>query len=207
MLPNSLMTLTLTWIQWERTSRLTAAQKQVLMIARALYSNPQVLILDEPTSSLSSTEIDVLFEVLNRLRSRGITIIFITHKLKEIFQMTDRTTVLRDGEVAGNFSREEYEENKIISAMVGRTIDNYYPSRSDRPGKKEVLRVEGLTIEHPVIANRNLVEDVSFSLYSGEILGLAGLVGSGRSEVVNAITGRIPYTGEIFIEGEPVRYS
>ena len=184
----------------ERTSRLTAAQKQVLMIARALYSDPQVLILDEPTSSLSSTEIDVLFNVLDRLRDRGITIIFITHKLKEIFQMTDRTTVLRDGEVAGNFTREEYNENDIISAMVGRTIENYYPARIDKPGKKEVLRVNKLTIEHPVIANRNLVEDVSFSLYDGEILGLAGLVGSGRSEVVNAISGRIPYKGEIYID-------
>jgi ABC-type sugar transport system ATPase subunit len=185
-------------------TRLTAAQKQEVMIARALYTNPSVLILDEPTSSLSLHEIDNLFRILRDLKQKGVTCIFITHKLAEIFALTDRTTILRDGEVAGELAREEYDESKIISAMVGRTIDAYYPSRDSEILPEIVLRVEGLTLPHPTIANKNIIEGVSFSLRKGEILGLAGLVGAGRSEVVNAIYGRLKASGKIFVENKEV---
>jgi ABC-type sugar transport system ATPase subunit len=184
--------------------RLTAAQKQLTMIARALYRNPSILILDEPTSSLALHEIDHLFKNLDNLRSKGVTCVFITHKLSEIFRITDRTTVLRDGEVTGEFKREDYNEADVIAAMVGRKIENLYPVRYSEIGQEEVLRVEHLTVPHPTIANRNVVDDVSFSLKKGEILGLAGLVGAGRSEVVNAIIGRMRSTGSIFVNGKPV---
>lgn len=188
----------------ETVVRLTAAQKQLVMIARALYRRPSILILDEPTSSLALNEIDNLFGHLNDLREKGITCVFITHKLGEIFKLTDHTTVLRDGEVTGEFEREDYNENDIITAMVGRKIDNLFPTRDSLIGEVEVMKVENLTIPHPTIANRNVVEDVSFNLYQGEILGLAGLVGSGRSEVVNAIVGRLESTGNIYVNDRKV---
>jgi ABC-type sugar transport system ATPase subunit len=184
--------------------RLTAAQKQLVMIARALYRNPSILILDEPTSSLALDEIDNLFKHLEDLRSKGLTCVFITHKLNEIFKITDHTTVLRDGEVTGEFDRQGYREEDIITAMVGRRIENLYPTRTTQAGEQEVLRVENLTIPHPTIANRNVVEDVSFSLRKGEILGLAGLVGSGRSEVVNALIGRMKCSGKVTVNGREV---
>lgn len=188
-------------------ARLTAAQKQLVMIARALFRNPSMLILDEPTSSLALHEIENLFAHLEALRDKGVTCVFITHKLAEIVQLTDYTTVLRDGEVTGEFEREDYDESAIIDAMVGRKIENLYPSRTAEIGEEEVLRVENLTIPHPIIANRNVVEGVHFSLRRGEILGLAGLVGSGRSEVVNALVGRMKHTGKIFINGNETQIS
>jgi len=185
--------------------RLTAAQKQLVMIARALYANPHVLILDEPTSSLSLNEIENLFGILRSLRARGVTCVFITHKLTEIEELADAVTVLRDGRVTGVFQRGAFTEADLIAAMVGRKIENLYPQRATPIGDAEVLRVEHLTVAHPIIANRNLVEDVSFSLRQGEILGLAGVVGAGRSEVVNALVGRLPCTGRILVDGREVR--
>lgn len=186
------------------TFRLTAAQKQLVMIARALYRRPSVLILDEPTSSLALNEIDNLFARLHEMRQKGVTCVFITHKLAEIIKITDHTTVLRDGEVTGEFDRADYDEKAIIASMVGRRIENLYPARNTAIGQQEVLRVEHLTIPHVTIANRDVVEDVNFSLRKGEILGLAGLVGSGRSETVNAMVGRMRYSGKIFVEGKEV---
>lgn len=184
---------------------LTTAQKQLVMIARALFRKPNVLILDEPTSSLALNEIENLFSHLRELRRKGLTCVFITHKLSEIFQLTDRTTVLRDGRVAGEFERAEYDEALIINAMIGRKIENMYPTRESAIGTREVLKVEGLTVADPSVANRNVLENVSFSLREGEILGLAGLVGSGRSEVVNAIVGRLPHSGRIWVGGRPAQ--
>ncbi len=190
---------------WQIVSKLTAAQKQEVMIARALFTNPSILILDEPTSSLSLTEINVLFKTLNNLRDKGVTSVFITHKLSEIFELTDSVTVLRDGIVAGNFAREDFDENAIISAMVGRKIEHLYPTRSSVfSNTEEVFRVENLAIAHPTIANRNLVENINFSLYKGEILGIAGLVGSGRSEVLNSIYGRLNASKKLFVDGKEI---
>jgi ABC-type sugar transport system ATPase subunit len=185
--------------------RLTTAQKQLVMISRALFRNPSILILDEPTSSLALHEIEHLFNNLNNLRSKGVTCVFITHKLSEIFAITDRTTVLRDGEVTGEFENVNYNEEDVIAAMVGRKIENLYPSRYSEIQDKEVLRIEHMTIPHPTIANRNVVDDISFSLKKGEILGLAGLVGAGRSEVVNAVIGRLKFSGNIYVNGKNVQ--
>ncbi|MCL4425533.1 MAG: sugar ABC transporter ATP-binding protein [Actinobacteria bacterium] len=186
-------------------SYLSASQRQLVMIARALSMNPSVLILDEATSSLTLDEIGNLFRILKHLQQRGVTCIFITHKLSEIFEVADQVTVLRDGVVVAGFDRGRFSQDDIITAMVGRRIDNLYPVRDSEIGEKEVLRVQDLTVPHMQVAGKNMVEGISFSVYRGEILGIAGLVGSGRSEVVNAIYGRTINSGRIFVEGREVR--
>jgi ABC-type sugar transport system ATPase subunit len=183
---------------------LNASQRQLVMIARALASNPQILILDEPTSALTLTEAANLFRVVRQLRDRGCTMVLITHKLEEITEMADRVTVMRDGEVTAGFERGNFSPDDIVTAMVGRKIETLFPARDTAIGE-EVLRVENLTVPHPHIARRNVVDNVSFSLRQGEILGLAGIVGSGRSEVVNALYGRMSCTGQIQVRGKNIR--
>lgn len=185
--------------------KLSIGQQQMLMIARALATNPKVLILDEPTTSLSSEDVSQLFRVVRRLKERGTSIIFVTHKLAEILELTDRVTILRDGKNISTLEKSEFETGRIIRDMIGRDLKNMYPARNVKIGE-EVLRVEHLTIAHPYIANKNLIDDVSFSVRAGEVLGMAGLVGAGRSEVCKAIYGMVPIkSGKIFIHGKEVR--
>jgi ABC-type sugar transport system ATPase subunit len=186
-------------------SSLNASQRQLVMIARAMAAQPSILILDESTACLTQDETNKLFGVLRFLKKQGVTSLFITHKLSEVFELADAATVMRDGCVVAEFERSQFNENDIVTAMVGRNIENFYPVRNSEINQKEILRVENLKVPHPHIANKNVVEDVSFSLCSGEILGIGGLVGSGRSEVVNALYGRLPYRGRIFIEGVEVK--
>jgi ABC-type sugar transport system ATPase subunit len=167
---------------------LSVGQKQLLMLARALSRDPKVLILDEPTSSLTLDEVDNLVDIINRLKARGTSIIFVTHKLEEIIEITDRVTVLRDGRNISCMEKKDYDRDRIISEMVGRNITNIYPKREVKIGE-EILSVENLTVEHPKILNRNIIENVSFNLRKGEVLGLAGLIGAGRTEVLNALFG------------------
>ena len=134
-----------------------------------------------------------------------MTTIFITHKLAEVYALADSATVMRDGAVVARLNREELREETIVPAMIGRKLDQFYPARTPPQSPQEVLRVENLTIPHPHLAGRNVVEQVSFSLGRGEILGLAGLVGAGRSEVVNALYGRSDFSGRVFLEGQEVR--
>lgn len=186
-------------------AQLSIGQKQLLMVAKALSWNPSILILDEPTTALSHSDVDNLFEIIRHLKGKGTSIIFVTHKLDEIFEMTDRVTILRDGQMITTYSKEEYDRGKIIAGMVGRELSQLYPARSVVIGE-EVLRVEHLTVPHPRIQNKNLIEDVSFHLRKGEVLGLVGLVGAGRTETVTTIFGGYPgYTGSIYINGEKVR--
>lgn len=184
---------------------LNASERQLVMIARALALNPSVLILDEATASLTLEETRLLFEVLRHLRQTGVTCLFITHRLAEVHELADCATVLRDGAVAAEFERAPFDENAIVVAMVGRTLTSFYPSRKAFAGTEEVLRVENLTVPHPHLAGRSVVENVSFSLRRGEILGLGGLVGAGRSEIANAVYGRIEHRGSIFVEGRLTR--
>ncbi len=188
-----------------RVATLNASQRQLVMIARAVSTRPTVLILDEATACLTGDETANLFRLVRHLRETGLTTLFITHKMSEVFEFADRATILRDGAVVAGFERNEFDENKIVAAMVGRTIENFYPQRDSAIGAEEVLRVENLTVPHPHLANKNVVEDVTFSLRRGEILGLGGLVGSGRSEIVNALYGRMPHTGKIVVEGKEVK--
>ena len=184
--------------------KLSIGQQQMLMIARALAMDPKVLILDEPTTSLSNSDVERLFTVVRRLRDKGTGIIFVTHKLAEIMELTDRVTILRDGRNISTYRREEYDTGRIIHDMIGRDIQNMYEKRSNPLGE-EALKVENLTIEHPYIAGKNLVENVSFSVRAGEVLGLAGLVGAGRSEVCMGIYGMIPVkSGSVYLNGKKV---
>lgn len=187
--------------------KLSIGQQQMLMIARALAMDPKVLILDEPTTSLSDSDVERLFTVVRKLRDRGTGIIFVTHKLAEIMELTDRVTILRDGRNISTFQRPEYDTGRIIHDMIGRDIQNMYEKRSNSLGE-EALRVENLTIEHPYIAGKNLIENVSFSVRSGEVLGLAGLVGAGRSEVCMGIYGMAPLkAGAVYLDGKKVAVS
>ena len=187
-----------------RVRTLSIGQKQLLMIMRALSWNPHVLILDEPTTALSQDDVTKLFEIISMLRVQGKAILFVTHKLEEIFALTDRVVVLRDGKRVAAYEKGEYNRDAIIAAMVGRKISNLYPTRNVKIGE-EVLRVENLTVSHPRIQNRNLIENVNLRLMQGEVVGLAGLVGSGRTETAGAIFGQYPLaSGSIFIDGKPV---
>lgn len=188
-----------------RVSLLSVGQKQLLMIARALSWNPSVLILDEPTTALSQSDVEKLFVIIENLKRQGTSVIFVTHKLEEIFALTDRVAVLRDGSLIATYDKHEYDKDTIISAMVGRKITNMYPSRKARIGE-EILRVEGLTVDHPTLQNRTLIRDVSFSVREGEVVGLAGLVGAGRTETLSTIFGQYPLkSGRIFMKNKEVK--
>ena len=185
----------------QTAGRLSIGKQQLLMIARALADNPKILILDEPTTSLTIDDVQVLFNLIRKLKQQGVGIIFVSHRLDEVMEITDRVTVLRDGRNAGSFKREEYSRERIIESMVGRPIENMYPTRSVQIGE-EVLRVENITVEHPYILNKNLINNVSFVLREGEVLGIAGLIGSGRTETLRAIYGSLKKTGDIFLSGQ-----
>ena len=185
--------------------KLSIGQQQMLMIARALASNPKILILDEPTTSLSNSDVEALFEVVNHLKAQGVAVIFVTHKMDEILKLTDRVSILRDGKYINTFERKDYDANAIIADMIGRQLTNLYPERNVKIGDV-VFKAENVTIAHPFIADRNLVEDVSFEVRAGEVVGLAGLVGAGRSEVCMGIYGvdKIA-SGKIFVDGKEVK--
>ncbi len=175
---------------------LTVAKQQMVEILKALSYNSEVLIMDEPTAALTDSEIEDLFYIIRKLRGDGVGIIYISHRLEELKQITDRITVMRDGSYIDTVDTKEVKIDKIINLMVGREI---YESSSSKifEGKEEVvLEVKDL--------NRNgVIKDVSFNLKKGEILGLAGLVGAGRTEVARAIFGADPIdSGEIYINGQ-----
>lgn len=183
---------------------LSIGQKQLVMVAKAISWAPKVLVLDEPTTALSQTDVENLFEIVRHLKAQGTSVIFVTHKLEEIFALTDRVTILRDGQVITTYEKAEYQRDKIISGMVGRELSQLYPARGVRIGE-EVLHVEHLTVPDPHIMNKNLVEDVSFTLRRGECLGFAGLVGAGRTETITALFGGYRDTSaEITVEGKRV---
>jgi ABC-type sugar transport system ATPase subunit len=178
-------------------SELNIAQKQIVEILKAISVRAKVLILDEPTSSLEKTEAGRLFELLRKLRNAQTGVIFISHKLDEVFQVADRITVFRDGEYIATKERSETNQHEIIKYMVGREIHQVFPERSRKRGK-ERLRVTGFSF-------RDKFQDVTFSVSEGEILGAAGLTGSGRSEVMQSVFGyQRKDAGRIVYEGKPI---
>ncbi len=180
-----------------RISELSIAQRQLVEIARALSSRAHVLVLDEPTSSLSEAETQVLFTTLRLLRSQGVGIIYISHRLEEIIQLTDRITVMRNGRMIGTQPTKHVNQRELVNWMVGRDITNYFHRPTVKKGS-EALTVRDIT--------NSSVHGVSFSVRYGEILGIAGLVGSGRSELARAIFGIDTIErGEILIDGRPAR--
>ena len=185
--------------------KLSIGQKQMLMIARALTGDTKVIILDEPTTSLSEREVKVLFKIVRRLKEKGLGIVFVTHKLTEILELTDRVTILRDGSNVASYGADDYTADKIISDMIGRSVTNMYPGRKVVIGR-EVLRVENVSVDHPFIQDRNLLEKISFNLNKGEVLGIAGLVGAGRTELMQTLFGKYKCkTGYIYIDERKVK--
>ncbi len=176
---------------------LSVAQQQMVEIAKALSLDARILIMDEPTAALTSRETEELYEITRTLRKKGTSVVFISHRFEDIYQIADRVTVLRDGKSVGTWNVSEISEGELIKAMVGREISQLFP-KSEVPIGDEVLRVEGLS-------RVGYFADISFSLHEGEILGFSGLVGSGRSEVAQAIFGIHPYDGgKIFVRGKEV---
>ncbi len=184
---------------------LNPSMQQLVCIARALIRNPKVLILDEPTSVLTEGETRKLMDVLRELKSQGIACIYISHKLDEVFEISDRMVILRDGNYISEYHKKDgYDSTKVIEDMIGRQLNVMYPSMERSIGE-EVLRLEHFTVPHTFAIGKNIIEDVGFTLRKGEILGLAGLVGSGRSELINALFGIIPKTsGTVYLNGEAV---
>ncbi len=185
---------------------LNPSMQQLVSIARALYRNPRVLILDEPTSVLTEREAQKLMEIIRKLKNDGISCIYISHKLDEIFELCDRVVVFRDGEKISEHQKAHgYDSSRLIEDMIGRRLVAMYPKRAAQIGE-EILRIEHFQAPHPFAYGKNIIEDVSFSLKKGEILGLAGLVGAGRSELVSAIFGAIPRThGSVYLEGQEIQ--
>lgn len=180
-----------------RVGTLSVAMQQMVEIARAEAFRANVVIFDEPTASLTDTEKDQLFHTIRGLRSRGVGIVYISHKMDEIFDITDRITVLRDGQVQGTVDTADTSLNQITRMMIGRTLDAYFVKANPVFGA-EVLRVEGL-------GKQGLFDDVSFTVREGEVLGLYGLVGAGRSEVVETVFGvRRADAGKLFWKGRQI---
>jgi len=187
-----------------RVGDLSIGGRQLVEIARALYRNAKILVFDEPTSALTDPEVVKLDSVIEKLRAEGRAIIYITHRMDEVFRLADRIVVLRDGKNAGECARgpREKVEPEIIRWMVGRSIEDIYPPRNKTVGD-ELLRVEKLSLTHRTGKFR--VRDLSFSLRAGEVLGLAGLLGAGRSETFESLFGALHPTGpkgrEFSVEG------
>lgn len=179
---------------------LNAAQQQMIEIAKVISKNAKVVVMDEPTSSLSESEIDALFEQVHILKKKNVAIIYITHRLKELTQICERVTVLRDGCKVDTMMVKDVTEKDIVNSMVGREMGDYYNKKEHTRGK-EMLRVEGLT-------RKGVFENVSFTAYAGEIVGFSGLVGAGRTEVMEAIFGATPIdSGKVFLEGQEVHFN
>ncbi len=180
-------------------SLLSTAQEQMVQIAAALGTKARVIIMDEPTSSLSVRESEHLFQLLGKLRQRGITVIYVSHRLEEIFRLCDTVTILRDGQHVVSEPISATNPDRIIHQMVGRQVTQYTSTHLQQPLGDELLRVENLS-------SPGKFYGVSFTLRAGEILGFAGLVGAGRSEVAQAIFGLdSEATGQVFVRGKPLR--
>jgi len=181
-----------------RVGELTIGRQQLVEIAKALSVDARVLIMDEPTSSLSQNESEILFEVIKDLRSRGVSIIYISHRLGEAKELADWVMVMRDGENAGELAREDINRDAMVRLMVGRDISQFYPRTIHKPGDVAVEVRNLRTTAHPL-------HELNFTLRAGEIVGMAGLVGAGRTDLLATMFGVTPLVGgEIIIDGETV---
>ena len=181
-------------------SSLTAGGKQMLAIAKALYHHSTIISLDEPTTSLTMKETEALFEVIKKLQRDGVTILYVSHRLEELFQICDRVSIFRDGEYIQTMNIPETTREEMIHAMVGRNVAAVASRLKPSPRTDEVV----LKVEH--LSSQKSFHDVSFELHKGEILGFVGLVGAGRTEVMRAITGADPRTGgTVYLNGKAIQ--
>ena len=179
-------------------SDLNIAEQQMVEIIKAVSFQSRIIVMDEPTSSLSDNEIDALFKNIKKLKKLGIGIIYISHRLSELAQISDRITIFRDGETVGCYKVSDIRNDEIVHLMVGREITNYY-TRIFKPHEKIILEISHMT--------NDKIHDVSFTLHKGEILGISGLVGAGRTEAVEALLGFYPYTsGSIKLSGKEILF-
>ncbi|CAM3316760.1 sugar ABC transporter ATP-binding protein [Brevibacillus invocatus] len=177
---------------------LSVGQQQMIEIAKALSMQADILVLDEPTAALTNREIEALFQVINSLKKKGVGMIYISHRMEEIFQVSDRITVLRDGQYVGTVETPQTNMDELVKMMVGREITDRFPKEQIEWGDVR-LRVENLSV-------KGKLEKVSFSVRSGEIVGVAGLMGAGRTEMAKAIFGlEHVHEGQIFVDHQPVR--
>lgn len=176
---------------------LSIAKQQLVAIARALVYEAKMIIMDEPTSALSKGEVELLFKIIRSLQKRGISILFVSHKLEELFEVSGRFTVLRDGKYVGSYNREELDNDKLIALMVGRKIE--FTRYGDGKIGETLLEVKNLS-------KKGNFKDISFQLHKGEIIAITGLVGAGRTEVAQALCGlNVPDSGEMILEGREVK--
>ena len=181
-----------------KVGALNVGNRQRVEIAKALSLDAQILIMDEPTAALTESDVEQLFSIVRLLRERGVSIIYISHRLNEVFELADRVTVLRDGEYIGTRAVADTSEAELISMMVGRRIENLFP--------KQAAEIGDVVLEARHLNRPPLTRDVSFTVRAGEIVGLAGLVGAGRSETAQVIFGVLPAeSGEILLNGEVVK--
>jgi len=184
----------------QKIRELKIADQQVVEIVRSLSISCKILILDEPTSALTKSEIDTLFKLIKELKNSGISIIYISHRMDEVLELSDRVTILRDGCLIETLNTNNTTAEEIVGKMVGRIITNFYPPKSQN--------IENVILEAKNLSIKGLFENVSFSLKKGEILGIAGLVGAGRTEVICGMCGlRKLDSGEVFIGGEKLEIS
>ena len=188
---------------------LGVGQQQLVEIAKALAKNVKILILDEPTSALNEDDSANLLTLMKGLKAKGITSIMISHKLNEIAEVSDAVTVIRDGRTVETYDVEagQVDEDRIIRAMVGRSLDNRYPDHEPNTGGEVILEVQGWTVEHPTVPGKLVCQHESFVARRGELVGFAGLMGAGRTELARSLFGRsygVHKSGQIFLHGAPV---
>lgn len=183
-------------------------QQQLVEIAKALSQDAKILVLDEPTAALTESEVATLFGILEKLRERGVGMIYISHKLDEVFKMSDRVTVLRDGKTVSTHSADDITKDGVIAAMVGREVGDIFPA-ADHDWGETALSVKNLTAYSADVTDKKLVDNVSFDVKKGEVLGIAGLMGAGRTELLMAIFGAWEgrYSREIEVDGKPATIS
>jgi D-xylose transport system ATP-binding protein len=183
-------------------------QQQLVEIAKALSQEARILVLDEPTAALADAEVETLFRIIAGLRARGVGMIYISHKLEEVFRVSERITVLRDGRTVGTQPVKELNEARVISLMVGRDVNDIFPAAEHERGEV-VFEARNVTVEDPNVAGKLLVKDVGFKVRRGEVLGVAGLMGAGRSELLMGIFGAWPgrVSGEVYVDGKRIKVS
>ncbi|HZT60352.1 MAG TPA: xylose ABC transporter ATP-binding protein [Pyrinomonadaceae bacterium] len=188
--------------------QLGIGQQQLVEIAKALSQEARILVLDEPTAALTDAEVETLFGIINRLRARGVGMIYISHKLDEVFRISDRITVLRDGRTVGTDPTGALDEPRVIARMVGREVGDIFPEAVHERGEV-AFEARNMTVEDPNVSGKLLVKNVGFQVRRGEVLGIAGLMGAGRSELLMGIFGAWPgrVSGEVFVGGKRVRIS
>ncbi len=195
-------------LEWEMDTRtklkdLRIGEQQLVEIAKAISCDAKIIVMDEPTSALSEPEAKKLFHVIEKLKNKGCGIIYITHRMEEVFKISDRLSVMRDGEYIGTKEAKETDNEEIIAMMVGRSVEEQYPKRDVKIGDV-ILEVKNLNFTPPKESFKRSLKDISFKVRAGEVLGIAGLAGAGRSEVFESIVGKHATctTGEILIDGK-----